>query len=114
MIVLKAFKEAYNGFEQPFERADAILTKMNDAQRSMYYDEIHNVISSESFKNEVREWKRGLVDKLAMEEVTKEQRDAYRCVLIQIKEFEARLLSIAQRRTAVRVGSVQSRLDGRK
>lgn len=109
MTALEAFREEYKGYSHPFERADVILAKMDAGQRTMYFEAIKFIVNSEPFKTEIREWKRGLVETLAME-AKADEREAYRATLLAIKQFEERLVSLAGRLNATTVNEMSKKL----
>lgn len=96
-IALKAFQEAFTGYQYPFESSDRILESKDTGARAYYYEKAQTLVNDEVLKQELTEFKRSLYAKLALQSMTDIERTAYRVTLLAVNNFEKRLQALADR-----------------
>ena len=97
-LIIQSLKETYAGYKQPFKSSDEILATKDSGYKEMYFEKAAALCSNDVLLQEIEEWKRTLIEQLAMEAIDETARAAYRLTLISIKEnFEKRLISLARR-----------------
>lgn len=103
-FVLAVFRYYFGSFVYNFDDIDIARRKLSQPQQMRYYEEISAWVQSTAFGLEMDHWVRSLYRELATTTKTEENFAAYRLVLIVIRNYEKRLLFIAEEYKQMQLG----------
>lgn len=95
-IALKAFKEAFIGFNEPFAQADEVIKKMESGERQEYILSCDAFRKSKALDIELKSLTQHFMNTLAFELCDPIDIAAYRATLIFIQKFTERLDWLSQ------------------
>lgn len=101
-VIQQVFSRYYSHFEYPFFHADSIRSRLPEPNQFRYYEDVSNWINSEAYKIEHEALVRDFYKELAIKPLTDDQIAGYRLALIFVKNYEARLGSLAQEYTLLK------------
>ena len=108
-LIQRVFSKYYGHFEYPFWQADAIRKRMPEPNQLRYYEDVSNWINSEAYKTEHESMVKDFYRELATKAVNDDLATGYRLALIFIKNYEARLGSLAEEYKLLKATSRTSR-----
>lgn len=95
MIIEKVFAKLYGTYHYPFMKADERIGKMNEAERTAYYNEALSLTGNKAFVLEMQELIRTVYSELACKSVSKVEQNAYRLTLKSLQDFDKRIRTLA-------------------
>lgn len=96
-LIMDVFLAEFKGYDHAFISSDKKIEAMDDGERIMYLEQVKQMTSLPPYKQEWQEVMRGLVEYLALDSLTEEERNGYRLAFVFLKKFHERIEKLSLR-----------------
>lgn len=95
LLIELVFTRRFASFEYPFERSDAKIMSMQDAEKKEYYRQAKDLLENRVYVQEMQELIRSFYQDLSIKTVEAVDMQAHRLTLLAIQNLDKRIRGLA-------------------